>query len=1005
MTAPFRTPSGGRIDRATPLTFRFDGQNYPGYAGDTLASALLANGVHLLGRSFKYHRPRGLLSAGSDEPNALVEVRRDAARVTPNLRATQVELYDGLAAESQNRWPSLARDAGAVNDLFAPFLPAGFYYKTFMWPAGAWKRLYEPKIRAMAGLGKAPTLPDPDRYTQHYAHCDVLVIGAGPAGIAAALAASAAGARTILVDEQAEPGGSLLAAADAMVDTKPATQWLADALAELAAAGVTVMPRTTAFGYFPHNMIALAERVTDHLADPDPRLPRERLWQVRAKEVVIAAGALERPLVFPENDRPGVMLADSARTYLARYGVKPGERAVVFTAGDHGYRAALELAAGGVAIAAIADLRAAPEGDWPARALAAGIDVRPSTVVTGTAGRLRVKAAQLAKVKNGKVGLNETVACDTVLMSGGLTPSVHLFSQSRGKLAWDETLGAYLPGQSAERERSAGACRGRYGLAAALADGYHAGEQAAAEALKSSAAGTAATGSRAFGVVATETGADGFIGAVPHGRNPAFAKAFVDWQNDVTAKDIALATREGMRSIEHVKRYTTTGMATDQGKTSNMNALGIVSEQLGTSVPKIGLTTFRPPFTPTTFGIFAGTARGDLFDPVRVTPIHGWAEARGAVFEPVSLWKRALYFPNRGEDMHAAVARECKAVRSSVGIFDASTLGKIEVVGPDAAEFMNRIYTNAWTKLAPGRLRYGVMLREDGFVMDDGVVGRLSSDRFHVTTTTGGAARVLAHMEDYLQTEWPDLDVWLTSTTEQWAVIAVQGPKSREVLAALVEGIDLSREAMPNMSVAEGRIAGVPTRLFRLSFAGELGFEVNVPAAYGRAVWEAIFKAGEPFGITPYGTETMHVLRAEKGYIIVGQETDGTAGPDDVNLGWAVGKAKKDFVGKRSLNRAAFFLPDRKQLVGLLTRDPAVVLEEGAQVVASPNAPVPVPMLGHVTSSYMSATLGRSIALAMVKGGRARLGQTLQVPMPKGAIPVEVVDPVFYDAEGARLDV
>ncbi|MCB4770988.1 sarcosine oxidase subunit alpha family protein [Ancylobacter sp. Lp-2] len=1006
MSGSFRTPSGGRIDRAAPLAFRFDGTTYGGYAGDTLASALLANGVHLLGRSFKYHRPRGLLSAGSDEPNALVEVKRDAARVTPNLRATQVELYEGLDAASQNRWPSLARDAGAVNDLFAPFLPAGFYYKTFMWPAGAWKRFYEPKIRAMAGLGKAPTLPDPDRYTQNYAHCDVLVIGAGPAGIAAALAAAATSARVILVDEQAELGGSLLAAPDATVDTKPATEWLADALAELTAAGVVLMPRTTAFGYFPHNMIALAERVTDHLAAPGPDLPRERLWQVRAGEVVLATGALERPLVFPENDRPGILLADSARIYLTRYGVKPGERAVIFTAGDSGYRTALDLAAGGVAIAAIADLRAAPEGEWPARALAAGIDVRPSTVVTGTSGRLRVNGVHLAKVKNGKAGLNEPVACDTVLMSGGWTPSVHLFSQSRGKLAWDETLGAYLPGQSVERERSAGACRGRYGLAAALADGYHAGEEAAAAALKGAKSPTRSTvASRAFGVVATETGTDGFIGATPHGRNPAFAKAFVDWQNDVTAKDITLATREGFRSIEHVKRYTTTGMATDQGKTSNMNALGIVSEALGTSVPKIGLTTFRPPFTPTTFGIFAGIARGDLFDPVRVTPIHGWAEARGAVFEPVSLWKRALYFPNRGEDMHAAVARECKAVRTGVGIFDASTLGKIEVVGADAAEFMNRIYTNAWTKLAPGRLRYGVMLREDGFVMDDGVVGRLAPDRFHVTTTTGGAARVLAHMEDYLQTEWPDLDVWLTSTTEQWAVIAVQGPKSREVLASLVEGIDLSKGAMPNMSVAEGRIAGVPTRLFRLSFAGELGFEVNVPAAHGRAVWEAIFKAGEPFGITPYGTETMHVLRAEKGYIIVGQETDGTAGPDDVNLGWAVGKNKKDFVGKRSLNRAAFFMPDRKQLVGLLTRDPKVVLEEGAQLVADPGAAVPVPMLGHVTSAYMSATLGRSIALAMVKGGRSRIGRTLHVPMPKGAIAVGVVDPVFYDAEGARLDV
>ncbi len=1010
MTNRFRTPSGGRIDRAAPVSFRFDGKTFTGYRGDTLASALIANGVHLVGRSFKYHRPRGFISAGSDEPNALVNLVRDGARQAPNLRATQVEIHEGLKAESQNRWPSLGFDAGAVNDLFSPFLPSGFYYKTFMWPAGAWKRFYEPKIRAMAGLGVAPTLPDPDRYTQNYAHCDVLVVGAGPAGLAAALAAASSGAKVILADEQAEFGGSLLSEVSAIIEGKPAADWLADTLANLAAKdNVTLLPRTTAFGYFPHNLIALAERVTDHLAAPGADLPRERLWQVRAKEVVLATGALERPLVFPENDRPGVLLADSGRTYLNRYGVRPGERAVIFTACDAGYRAALDLKAGGVAIAAIADLRPELTGELPAHALKAGIDVRPSTVVTGTSGRLRVNGASLAKVKHGTVGPSESVACDVVLMSGGFTPSVHLFSQSRGKLVWDGAAGAYLPGTSVERERSAGASRGLSGLQRVLEDGYAQGEAAAKAArdFTSPARGQTpapAESSRSIPASAEDLGTDGFIGATPHARNPAFVKAFVDWQNDVTAKDIKLATREGFRSIEHVKRYTTTGMATDQGKTSNMNALGIVSEALDTPVPQIGLTTFRPPFTPTTFGIFAGEARGDLFDPLRKTAIHDWAAEHGAAFEDVSLWKRAHYFPRAGEDMHAAVARECKAVRASVGLFDASTLGKIEVVGPDAAEFMNRIYTNAWAKLEPGRLRYGVMLREDGFVMDDGVVGRLAPDRFHVTTTTGGAPRVLAHMEDYLQTEWPDLDVWLTSTTEQWAVIAVQGPKAREVIAPLVEGIDLSKEAFPHMSVREGRICGVPTRLFSVSFTGELGFEINVPAEYGRAVWEAVYAAGERFGITPYGTETMHVLRAEKGYIIVGQETDGTATPDDVGLGWAVGKAKKDFVGKRSLARAAFSAPDRKQLVGLRTTDPRVVLEEGAQIVTDPSAPIPVPMLGFVTSSYNSAVLGRSIALAMIKGGRARIGQKLTVPMETHAIEVEVVEPVFYDPKGERLN-
>jgi sarcosine oxidase subunit alpha len=1000
MSGRFRLSSGGRVDRRRAVSFTFDGKSYQGFAGDTLASALLANGVHLVGRSFKYHRPRGIVTAGSDEPNALVGVGADDAHYTPNLRATQIEIYDGLVAESQNRWPSLSFDVGAVNEVFAPFLSAGFYYKTFMWPRAAWAKLYEPLIRRAAGLGRAPEQPDADRYTQVYAHCDVLVVGAGPAGLAAALAAAATGAKVFLCDEQAEMGGSLLAEKTAMIDGLLAADWTAKALADLAArANVTLMPRTTAFGWYPHNFLGLCERITDHLAKADPKLPRERLWQVRAKEVVLATGALERPLVFPDNDRPGIMMAEAARIYANRFGVKPGDRAVIFTACDSAYRAALDLKAAGVTIAAIADLRAAPGGLWIDRARAAGIDVRAATAVTGTSGRLRIDSVGLAKVgADGRPGASETIACDLLLMSGGFTPSVHLFSQSRGKLVYDEALQAYLPGTSVERERSVGACRGISDLVTVLNDGVMGGVSAA------QAAGFADAAGRTFAVHADSVGTDGFIGATPHGGHPSKTRAWIDFQNDVTAKDVKLAIREGFRSIEHVKRYTTTGMATDQGKTSNMNALGLVSETLQIPVPQVGLTTFRPPYTPTTFGIFAGQSRGDLFDPLRQTPIHEWAVAQGAVFEDVSLWKRAHYFPKAGEDMHAAVARECKATRQAVGIFDATTLGKIEVVGKDAAELMNRMYTNAWTKLEPGRLRYGVMLREDGFVMDDGVVGRMAPDRFHITTTTGGAPRVLAMMEDYIQTEWPDLDVWLTSTTEGWAVIAVQGPLARKVLEPLVEDIDLSREAMPHMSVREGKICGVPTRLFRVSFTGELGFEVNVPAGYGRAVWEAIFAAGQPYGITPYGTETMHVLRAEKGFIIVGQETDGTVTPDDAGLSWAIGKAKKDFVGKRSLARPAMMASDRKQLVGLLTVDPKTVLEEGAQIVADPAQPIPMTMLGHVTSSYWSTTLDRSIALALVRGGRARIGERLSVPMPDGPITVELVEPIFYDPKGARLD-
>ncbi|MGO9425547.1 MAG: sarcosine oxidase subunit alpha family protein [Steroidobacteraceae bacterium] len=979
----FRIAQGGRIDRARPLRFVFDGKSYGGYVGDTLASGLLANGVHLVGRSFKYHRPRGILAAGSEEPNALVTVSRDAARRTPNLRATQVELYDGLSAASQNRWPSLTFDIGRVNDRLSAFFPAGFYYKTFMWPRHAWKSLYEPVIRRAAGLGVAPTQPDPDRYLQRYAHCDVLVVGAGPAGIAAALAAAKLGNRVILCDESSEFGGSLLGDAAAHIDGEAALDWLQRSMQALVSnARVTLLARTTAFGYFPHNFVALNERLTDHLALPAAHQPRERLWHVRARRVVLATGAIERPLVFPGNDRPGIMLAGAAQTYLNRYGVRVADRVVVVTACDAAYQAALDLRAAGVEVAAVADLRAAPSGALPEAARRAGITLLPGSTVLGTEGGLRVSGIALGDAARAA----RRFACDAVLMSGGFTPSVHLHSQSRGKLVWNETLQAFLPGQSAECERSAGACRGISDLALAVADGAAAGADAAPLPQPQPDAPA-----RSPLRIAVETSTSG-------------EKAFVDWQNDVTTRDLRLAAREGFQSIEHVKRYTTTGMATDQGKTSNLNALAIVAAGLDVPIPQVGLTTFRMPYTPITFGSLAGISRGDLFDPKRTTPTHEWAAARGAVFENVGLWKRARYFPRSGEDMHAAVARECRAVRSACGIFDASTLGKIEVVGADAAEFMNRLYINSWSGLGVGRSRYGILCREDGFIYDDGVVARMASDRFHVTTTTGGAPRVLAMMEDYRQTEWPDLKVWLTSTTEQWAVIAVQGPNARRVLEPLVEDIDLGAAAMPHMSVGRGRICGVSMLMFRVSFTGELGFEVNVPADYGAAVWEAIYAAGQAHGMVEYGTETMHVLRAEKGYIIVGQDTDGTVTPDDAALSWAIGKNKADFVGKRSLERASMKAAGRKQLVGLKTRDGRTLLEEGAQIAARAAQKPPMELIGHVTSSYASSVLGHPIALALIAGGRARLGQTLYVPMPAGDLQVEVTSPVFYDPTGARIN-
>ena len=1001
MSGTLRLPRGGRVDRNQPIRFSFDGRAYQGFAGDTLASALLAQGVHLFGRSFKYHRPRGLLSAGAEEPNALITVDRGGGRVTPNLRATQIELYEGLVARSQNRWPTLAFDVGAVNGLVSPMLGAGFYYKTFMGPsfikgAKLWADLFEPAIRRAAGLGEAPRDPDPDHYANRFAHCDVLVIGAGPAGLAAALAAAASGVRVILCDENPELGGSLLDDTHGGIEGVPADEWVARAVAELAAKrNVTLLPRTQAFGYYNHNLVGLHERLTDHLAKPGHRAPRERMWQVRAKHVVLATGAIERPLVFPDNDRPGIMLASAARTFLNRYGVKPGTRVVVATAHDSAYRVALDLAAAGIPIARVLDLRERAEGALVVAAERAGLPIQRGSSVVGTSGSHRVSGVRVGRINGAHVTDIETIACDLVLMCGGWTPSVHLFSQSRGKLAYDEGSQSFLPSAPSQAQSSVGACAGTFGLAQVLRHGYDAGQ----------AAVDSQTAMRDFGVVGDDVGdGPGFIGATSHDRDAATVKAFVDFQNDVTAKDIALATREGFRSIEHIKRYTTTGMATDQGKTSNMNALGIASAELGRPVPAIGLTTFRQPYTPVTFGVFAGLSRDQLFDPVRETPIHGWAAQHGARFEDVSLWKRAWYFPQGGEDMHAAVNRECQAVRARAGLFDASTLGKIEVVGPDAAEFLNRIYINGWSKLGVGKCRYGLMLNEAGFIMDDGVVGRIAEDRFHVTTTTGGAPRVMAHMEDYLQTEFPDLKVWLTSTTEQWAVIAVQGPRARDILQPFVDGLDISAAALPHMALKTGTFQGVPMRLFRVSFTGELGFEVNVPADYGRAAWEALWAEGRKVDAVAYGTESMHVLRAEKGYIIVGQDTEGTVTPDDAGMAGMVGKAKPDFVGKRSLGRPDLVLPDRKQIVGLLTDDHRTVLEEGAQITLEASPARGTHAIGHVTSSYWSEVLGRSIAMAVLEGGRARMGETIHIPMPSGAIAAKVTKPVFYDPEGARLN-
>ena len=992
-----RLTTRGRIDRARPIDFTFNGHSFQGYQGDTLASALLANDVHLIGRSFKYHRPRGIQTAGPEEPSALVQLG-EGARTEPNLRATEIELFDGLIAASQNCWPSVTFDIGAVNSLVSPLFPAGFYYKTFMWPPAFWNTVYERVIRRAAGLGKAPSEPDPDRYEHQYAHCDVLVVGAGPAGLMAALAAGRSGARVILADQKLELGGCLLDE----LDDHPLADWRRDVLGELAAAEeVDLLSRTTAFAYYDHNYLALFERVTDHV-EADASLqaqPRQRVWKVRAKQVVLATGAIERPLTFADNDRPGIMLASSVRTYLNRFGVCPGKKAVVFTTNDSAYATAIDLKEAGAEVLVV-DAREGPGGDMALRAATAGIRRIEGSAVIGTKGGKRVHSIEVGRLNptgDRAVSGFQWLDCDLLAMSGGWSPTIHLHSQSRGRPIYDAERNVFLPGAAVQDEVSAGACAGIFPLDDALRSGAEAGAAAARRA-----------GFEALVPPAPTLGKDKEVPArviwqIPAATPKKEAKRFVDFQNDVTASDLKLALHEGYNSIEHVKRYTTTGMGTDQGKTSNVIALGIVSETTGQPIAELGVTTFRPPYTPVTFGAIVGQNRGRLFDPVRKTPMHPWHEMNGAVFEDVGQWKRPRYFPKADEDMTAAVDREVAATRSSIGMLDASTLGKIDLRGRDVAEFLNRIYTNAWSKLAIGRCRYGLMLGEDGMVFDDGVTARLGETHYLMSTTSGGAARVLAWLEEWLQTEWPDLQVFATSVTEQWATVSLSGPQCRDLVAELVDGIDLDPNAFPHMSVRDGNVEGIPIRLFRISFTGEMGYEIQIPANYGLALWERCIQLGERYDLTPFGTEAMHVLRAEKGYIITGQDTDGTATPDDLGMDWIVSKKKGDFVGRRSLARGDMQRDDRKQLVGLLPKDPRALLEEGAQIVADPNQTIPMTMIGHVTSSYRSPELRRSFALAMLKRGRAMIGETVYVPMIDHMLAVEVTQPIFVDREGERL--
>ncbi len=1001
MSQKCRLDSGGLIDRSKKLHFTFDGRPYTGYAGDTLASAMLANGVRLLGRSFKYHRPRGLIAAGSEEPNALVQLEK-GAYTEPNTRATCIELYDGLVATSQNRWPSLDFDVGAVNSAVSRFLPAGFYYKTFMWPASMWMT-YEKFIRKAAGLGVSPTESDPDNYHSCYAHCDVLIVGGGPAGLAAALTAAVPGARVTLLDEQPQLGGSTLG-----VEVNEEFQrWKEQTIAALTDnPDVTLLTRTTATGYFDYNYITALEKVTDHLGPGNGGdKPRQRFWKIRAKQVVIAAGAIERPLVFADNDRPGVMLANAVDTYINRYGVLPGRDIVVFTNNNSAYDTALNAAQHGATVTVV-DTRSEVAGTLTDQLSARNIRLFKGHAVSsvqGSKGVASVRVMELSADGKSLQGQAWQIDCSIVANSGGWTPSVHLFSQSGGKLNYDQSIEAFVPDMTRAKvinpNISAGACNGVFDTGGCLAEGMKAGMSA-----------SAACDYVASEITLPSVEVDGMsdIAAIwlvptvhPVGEGPA--KHFHDFQNDVTAADIHLAAREGYVSVEHLKRYTTTGMATDQGKTSNLNALAIMAEIRGAQIPEVGTTTFRPPFTPLTFGAVGGQESGELFIQERKTAMHASHVANGAIFEDVGDWKRPWYFPQGGEDMHAAVQRETLAVRQSVGMLDASTLGKIDIQGEDAAEFLEMIYTNNWKKLAVGSCRYGLMLNEHGMIFDDGVTTRLADDHFHMTTTTGGAARVMNWLEEWLQTEWPHMNVFCTSVTEQWAVAAINGPQARALMES-VSDIDVSADAFPFMTMRTGTVCGIPARVYRISFTGEIAYEINVPARYGKQLWDKLTEAGEAFDLCQYGTEAMHVLRAEKGFIIVGQDTDGTVTPADMDMDWIVSKTKKDFLGKRSFMRSDTRRDGRPQLVGLLTEDPQEVLPEGAHIVGELRDAPPMPTIGHVTSSYMSPNVGRSIALAVLQDGLNKKGETVKLRLMDGkVIEAVVADPVFFDEKGERV--
>jgi sarcosine oxidase, subunit alpha len=995
-----RVKSNSHIDVTTSIPFKFNGKTYYGFKGDTLASALLANGVHLVGRSFKYHRPRGIMSAGSEEPNAIVQVGSDKSLTEPNVRATEVEIYENLEAKSQNCWPSVNFDIGGINNLLSPFLPAGFYYKTFMWPANFWEK-YEYFIRHSAGLGKSPTKPDADIYDHKYIHCDVLVIGAGIAGIMAAKTAAKNNLKTLLLDEKAEIGGTTIYqdSENFKIDDKISSSWLNEEIIKLKnLKNLEIKTRTSVAAYHGYNYLLARENLTDHLSKTEKQNKiRQRLLKIRAKKVIVATGSLERPLIFNNNDRPGIMLSSAIKRYADYYGVICGKKNVFFTNNDTAYESALSLTKKGIKVEAIIDIREKSDSFVIKEAIKLGIKIYWSHTIVDTLGYKKLKQISLMELsKNGQstVGSKIKIHCDCLGIAGGWTPAVHLFTQSGGKLKFRDEDQVFIPSKYPSEQISIGSCNGDFELDSVIKN--------SSKSLKEFL-NIDKTDYENLSVVNSKETNKKNIWLLPSDKVIGKTKPFVDYQNDATAKDIKLALREGFRSIEHVKRYTTTGMGTDQGKLGNMHALGIIADTAGLKMGELGTTTFRPPYTPLSFGTIVGRNVGEYFDVFRRTPMNDWHVENKAKFENVGQWKRAWYYPKNNETMYEAVQRESLAARESAGILDASTLGKIDIQGSDASEFLNRVYTNAWSKLGIGKCRYGLMLNEDGMVYDDGVTTRLNENHYIMTTTTGGAANVMSKLEDYLQTEWPELNVYLTSVTDHFATASICGPNSKKILNKLIPDLDLTDEKFPHMSYKQVLIGKIKCRIMRISFTGEQSYEINVQANYGKSLWEKCMDAGKEFNITPYGTESMHLLRAEKGFIIVGQDTDGTMTPIDLQMNWVISKKKNDFIGKRSLYRSDTMREDRKQLVGLLTENPKEVLEEGAQIVSELNQN-PFEMLGHVTSSYFSPNLNKSIALAVVRGGKDMMGKNLFIPMEGKSINVTVVDPVFLDKENKRLN-